>query len=473
MPAMESDKGAETPDKAFVTPDKKAVLFVVALASFVTPFMGSSINVALPRIGDEFALNAVVLSWVSISFLLAAAVLLLPLGRIADIYGRKRIFTYGMAVYTVSSFLCGTASSIPALLFFRLLQGAGSAMTFATGLAIITAAYPPGERGRAIGITVSMVYIGLSVGPFLGGLFTEQWGWRSIFFANVPMGLVILFFLIRLKGEWRGAEGERFDPAGAAIYSFALVSLMLGFSLLPGPLGFGLTAAGLLGLWGFASLQFKAKHPLLDVSVFRGNRAFTLSNVAAFINYSATFAAGFLLSLYLQYAKGLSPLEAGLVLVAQPVVMALFSPYAGKLSDKVEPMTVATAGMALTAAGLAFFVFLTRETTVGFITAGLVLTGLGFALFSSPNANAIMSSVQRRHYGVASGMLSTMRLVGQMLSMGVAALIFAIYMGGEKITQANLDMFLSSVRAAFGVFALLCLAGVFASAGRGKLKRGQ
>jgi MFS family permease len=220
----------------------------------------------------------------------------------------------------------------------------------------------------------------------------------------------------------------------------------------------------------FALWEARTASPLLDVSLFRKNRVFALSNLAALIHYSATFAVGFLLSLYLQYIKGFTPDGAGTVLVAQPAVMALLSPFAGRLSDVIEPRVVASLGMGMTAAGLLMLTFLVPDTSLGLILAALLLLGLGFALFSSPNTNAVMGAVEKRYYGVASGILGTMRLVGQMLSMGLVMLIFALYLGKAHIRPANYHLFLAGVRTAFAVFGVLCALGVFASLARGNVR---
>jgi len=450
---------------------KGTALLVATLASFLMPFMGSSINVALPSLGKEFAMDAVLLSWVATSYLLAAAVFLVPWGRLGDIHGRKKVFTAGIAVYTLGSLLCGLSVSTAMLLSCRVVQGMGSAMMFGTALAIITSVFPPQERGRAMGITVAAVYTGLSLGPFLGGLLTQHLGWRSVFIVNVPLGLVMIGFVLwKLKGEWAEARGERFDFVGALVYGGAIVAIMYGFSLLPAVWGAAVIAAGVLGIVAFVKWEMRVKSPVLDMSLFRRNTVFVLSNLAALINYSATFAVTFLLSLYLQYVKGFTPQYAGLVLVAQPVVQAIFSPLAGRLSDRVEPRIVASIGMTLTTAGLLLFAFVSEETTLAFMIPGLAVLGLGFALFSSPNMNAVMGSVERRFYGVAAGTVSTMRLIGQMLSMGLAMLVFAVVIGRVEITPEVYAQFLSSVRIAFIVFAALCFAGIFASLARGRVR---
>ena len=451
--------------------NQRSALVVASLASFLTPFMGSAVNIALPSIGNEFAIDAVLLSWVATSYLLAAAMFLVPFGRIADIYGRKRIFMYGMIVYTVSSLLSAISPSPLLLISFRVMQGVGSAMIFGTSVAIITSVFHVGERGKALGIVVAAVYFGLSLGPFLGGFLTQHYGWRSIFLANVPLGiLIIIFVLWSLKGEWAEARGEKFDVIGSIVFGLALAAVMYGFSLLPSMSGFWMILAGSLGVLTFVKWEMKVESPVLNLNLFRNNPVFAFSNLAALINYSATFAVGFLLSLYLQYVKGFSPQNAGLVLVSQPIVQAIFSPFAGKLSDKIEPRLVASIGMMLTAIGLSMFTSISEETTLMFIVLDLILLGFSFALFSSPNANAIMSSVEKPFYGVASATLGTMRLIGQMLSMGIAMLVFALYIGRVQITPEYYILFLSSAKTAFIVFSALCFIGVFASLARGKMR---
>lgn len=450
---------------------RRAALLVTTVGAFLTPFMGSSIAIALPSIGDELQMNAILLGWVSTTYLLAAVMFLVPIGRIADIYGRKKIFTYGMLTYTIASALSATSTSAAMLISFRILQGIGGAMIFSTSVAILTSVFPPQDRGRVLGINVAAVYIGLSLGPFAGGLLTQYLGWRAIFWANVPLGLMVIALIFwKLKGEWAEARGEKFDVAGSIMYSLTLLAIMYGFTMLPDIAGALLILAGAAGFVAFIRWETKVKNPVLDIGLFKNNTVFALSNVAALINYSATFAVGFLLSLYLQYVKGLSPQNAGLVLVAAPVVQAIFSPFAGRLSDKIEPRIVASAGMGLTVIGLIFFIFLGKATSLWFIIAGLMILGLGFALFSSPNTNAVMSSVDRKSYGVASATLSTMRQIGMTFNMGMVMLIFGIYIGRVQITPPYYPAFISSVNMVFTISAILCFGGIFASLARGKVR---
>ena len=449
--------------------DKGVALFVAVMASFLTPFVGSSVSIALPSIAGEFNLDAIALGWVVTAYLLAAAIFLVPLGKLADIKGRKKIFTYGIIIDAVSSIGAALSPSGELLIAFRLLQGVGGAMIFGTGVAIVTSIFPLAERGKALGINAAATYIGLSVGPPASGLLTQYLGWRSIFALDALIGLIIIIAVFwRLKGEWTGAEGEKFDAAGSVIYGLALLSIMYGFTLLPDISGFVRVGIGLGGLALFIYWENRVKNPVLSMELFKKSMVFSMSNLAALINYSATFAISFLLSLYLQYIKGYSPETSGLILVLQPVMMAVLSPIAGRLSDRIQPQWIATVGMALTTFGLGMMIFLDQNSQLDFVMISLVIVGLGFGLFSSPNTNAVMSSVDKNYYGVASGTLATMRLVGQMLSVGIVMLMFALFIGQVEITPANYPLFLVSSKMAFIVFTVLCFAGIFASLARGK-----
>jgi predicted MFS family arabinose efflux permease len=338
-------------------------------------------------------------------------------------------------------------------------------------VAILTSVYPPSQRGRVLGINVAAVYIGLSIGPPLGGLLTQQFGWRSIFVVAAVLGLaIVLVTRTRLRGEWAEARGEAFDGVGASLYGMALVLVMIGLSRVPAASGTALLLAGTAAFGCFIGWERRAPSPMIALHLFRSNPVFAFSNLATLIHYSATFGSTFLLSLYLQYIRGLGPQAAGLVLLAQPVVMAIGSPFAGRLSDRVEPRTVASLGMGLTATALGIFSFLGMDTPLPFIVANLGFSGLGFALFSSPNTNAVMGSVEKRSYGLASAILGTMRLVGHMLSIGIAAMLLAAYVGRRPVTAALHPAFMDAAGTAFAIFAALCVIGTFASLARGKVR---
>jgi len=449
--------------------NRRAAVAVSALSGFITPFMGSAVNVALPAIAADLGLDMVGLNWVATAYLLAAGMFLLPFGRLADIHGRKRIFVLGMLLYALTSALAALATSGLAMIIARALQGVAGAMVFGTGMAILSSVYGPGERGKVLGLNVAAVYIGLSAGPPAGGLLTQSLGWHAIFWLMVPLSLTVAFIAWKgLRGEFAGAEGESFDAPGMVFYAAALLLLLLGFSKVPHAAGLALAAGGLACLLLFLRRELRTPAPLLDVRLLLSNRVFLFSNLAALANYSATAAVGFLLSLYLQYIHQLSPRDAGLVLMAQPLVMAGLSPFAGRLSDRVETRLVASVGMALSVVGLIMLSFLTAAATpLAYVAACLAVLGTGFALFSSPNTNAVMGSVERRDMGVASATLGTMRLVGQTMSMALTLVVMAALMHGERITPAMFPRFMLSLRTAFGIFAALCVAGVFASLARG------
>jgi EmrB/QacA subfamily drug resistance transporter len=450
---------------------KLSALIIASISSFLTPFMISSVNIALPAIGKEFKSDAVLLSWVATSYLLAAAVSLVPFGKLADIYGRKKVFLSGQIIVTVTSLLAAFSVSAPMLIVFRIFQGVGGAMIFATGIAILTSVYPPQERGRVLGIAVAAVYIGLSCGPFFGGWLTQHFSWRSIFLINIPLGLSIIWLVLwKLKGEWTGAQGDKFDLIGSVIYGAAIVAIMYGITIIPALASIWIILAGVLALAGFVKWETRVQYPVFEVSLFMENRTFAFSCLSALINYSATFAVSFLLSLYLQYIKGLSPQGAGVVLIAQPIVMAVFSPLAGKLSDRIEPRVIASLGMALTTLGLILLALINHNTTLLYIVISLMVLGFGFALFSSPNMNAIMSSVAKRYYGIASGSVGTMRVLGQMLSMGIATLVFALFIGRAEIMPELYPELIKSIKIAFIIFSGLCAAGIFFSLSRGELR---
>jgi EmrB/QacA subfamily drug resistance transporter len=458
-------------DPAGAGTGRGVVLLATTMASFLFPFMVSAVNIALPPLGKEFSLDAVTLGWIATAYILSSAALLVPFGRIADIYGRKKIFIWGIATFTVSSLLCGIATSATMLISFRVLQGIGGAMLAGTAIALLTTAFPANERGRVLGINVAATYIGLSLGPVLGGVLTQRLGWRSIFFLSALLGLVVIGVILwKLKGEWTGARGEKLDHAGSIIYIVGLVALIYGFTVLPARSGVWLILGGIAGLAAFIWWEMRTRSPVLDITLFRNSRPFTFSNLAALINYSGTYAVSFLLSLYLQYLKGFSPEGAGLILIAMPGIQAIFSPLAGRLSDRIEPRLIASAGMALTTAGLVLLIFLNEETSLKLIIGNLMLIGFGYALFVSPNTNAVMSSAPKTAYGVASATLSTMRQVGMVFSMAIVMLMFALYIGSVEIAPQYYPFFLESMKVSFIIFAALCFGGIFASLARGRVR---
>ncbi len=448
------------------------VLLATTISSFTTPFMGSSVNVALPAIGRDFSMDAISLSWVASSFLLAAAIMLLPMGRLTDLFGRRIFFLSGSLIFSLSSLLGVWPETANLFIALRVVQGIGAAMIFSTGTALLVSAYPAGERGKMLGINIAAVYTGLTVGPLIGGLLTQHLGWPAIFIVNAALGLAAAVLAVGMEKEKpSAARGEPFDLSGSLLYAAALFALMYGFSRLTSSLGAVLIAGGGVCFIVFIRRQLKNRSPLINLHLFLGNRVFVFSNLAALIHYCATFAITFLLSIYLQHVKGLSPSQTGFLLVIEPLLQAFFSPLAGRLSDHYEPRIISSIGMSLTVVGLAGLIFIAADTPIWAILFCLALLGTGFALFSSPNVNAVMSAVNSKYYGIASATQATMRMVGQMLSMGITMLVFAWIIGNRGINHENGLLLIKSAKILFAILAVLCVSGVFASLARGRVHK--
>jgi EmrB/QacA subfamily drug resistance transporter len=450
-----------------------SIVAIVAITSFMGTFLISSINIALPAIERSFGLDAVTLSWVVTSFLLATAMFLLPVGRWGDLTGIRRIFKVGVIIFTLSSLACGFAASGTMLIIFRFIQGIGAAFTSTTGPAILVSAFLPQFRGRVLGISVSAVYLGLSFGPFVGGFLTQYLGWRSIFFVASGLGIITstVAFLFLGKDGIQDINGKKADFKGTVFYAAGLVALVYGSARIPATFGWLLMGGGNLLLVIFWIIESKSAFPVIETKLFTQNRLFAFSNLAALINYSATFAIVFLLSLYLQKISGMSPRDAGTILVAQPIMMAVFSPIAGRLSDRIQPRYLATLGMTMCTLGLAAFAFLSASTQVWQIVFVLIWVGLGFAFFSSPNINTIMSSVNKSQLGLASGTSATMRVIGQITSMTIATLFFAGLFGKMSVETVSNDIFLKALKWSFISFALISSVGIYFSFNRGRINR--
>ncbi|MFZ4616103.1 MAG: MFS transporter [Rectinemataceae bacterium] len=448
------------------------VLLIATLGAFMGSFANSSVNVALPPLGKALGLGGLELNWVTTAFVLGSAAFLLPMGRLGDIFGRKKLYALGMAINAIGAILSSIAPGGAFLIAMRAFSGLGASMIAPTASTLVVAVYPPEQRGRVLGIIVSATYLGLSAGPFLGGFLTAYLGWRGLFLVHGVLAVLVLVLVgLFLKGEWQIAKGEPIDWQGTVIYALGLSALLIGFSALPGVRGIVLLVAGIAALVAFAYWERAHKHPLLDLGIFKGNRVFALSNLAALFSYGATFSVGFFLSLYLEVVRGMPPQEAGLVMMVQPLLMAIFSPLTGRLSDRVEPRFLASAGMLLTALGLGVLASIGVGSPLQLIVAALVSLGLGFALFSSPNTNAVMGAVEHRHLSVASATLSTMRVVGMSASMGIALVLFSLFLGNKAIGSETIQPFMSAFHLAFVISAILCVFGVFSSLARGRVTR--
>ncbi len=411
----------------------------------------------------DIKMDAVMMTWVSTSYFLAIGIVQVPFGRLSDIFGRRRLFILGLSLSAAGSFLGAFATSVPVLLSSRVLQGFGSGITFNVAVAILSSVFPGKERARALGISQSGTYLGLSLGPLFGGFLTEHFGWQSIFFISGILGtLLVLLVITGLKAEWREARGEKFDIKGAIIYAIGIAAFFYGFSSLPALSGIIMFIIGAAALVFFVWWESKVPSPIFNVTLFRGNRIFIFSNIAALVTYLSTFAITYLLSLYLQYIMGMNADKAGLVLIAASVLMTSFTIIAGFLAQRIESRLVATFGMGLNFIATLMLIFLGGSTPLWYVILALMTYGTGIGLFVSPNTNAIMGSVDKKVLGVASGILGTMRTAGMMLSMAITMVIFSVYIGQAEITSAVFPQFLTSVRVGFIIFAAFALGGVIA-----------
>jgi MFS family permease len=434
---------------------QRITLFLVSLAAFLIPFMGSSLNLALPVIQKELLVNVIILGWIPTAFVMANAAMVLPFGRLADIYGRRKIFSYGVFIYTTASFLAAFSNTGEILVFFSFLQGLGCAMIFATMVALLSSVFPMERRGEALGLYVSAVFIGLFLGPILGGVLIQYLGWRSIFLFNVPIGIILLSILFwKLKMEWAEARGESFDLKGAVIYSLSLVAILYGFSSLLEDLGKTLLVAGLLGIMGFFLIERRIESPILNFEIFKSRRSSFTALSMLFLNIAISAMATFL-SLYFQSLRGLEPQTTALILAAQPFMVAVLSPIIGRAADRTENRFLPAGGLILITVGLLMLSFLSQETSILVPVLALILVGVGQAMFSSPITRIFMGSVDSKIYGMASSAFSTMIYLGQTLSLALMLFIFAIYLGQVEINPSNYLVFLDSMRVAFLVFSII------------------
>lgn len=468
---------------------KWVVLLITSIGAFMTPFDSTIVSVSLPSIAEGLKMSYESVIWVPTVYLVTLTVLLLSLGRLSDNRGRKPIFILGFGIFAAASLLCGNASSGAELIAFRAVQGAGAACMGATSTAIVTHTFPSRERGKALGINTMSVYVGLSVGPSLGGFLTFAYGWRSIFYVNVPIGVLVVALALALLREppLAGAE-KRFDLLGAGAFSVGLVALLVGLTLgdslgWGAPLIVGLLAAGGVILVSFVAIESRrGERAMLDLSLFSTNRLFAAANLSALLNYASWFGVSFFVSFYLQRVLGYDPLRTGLVLLVMPVVMALLSPVSGWLSDRFGSRGFSSLGMALVALGLLMLSTLSVSSTSAQVVSGLLVMGAGMGIFASPNTSAVMGSVEKGKLGVASGTLATMRVSGQALSLALMGAVVATAastgllsslftgVGVSQLTVAS-GSFVEGMRRAFLVSAGISAVGVITSLQRGGRKQ--
>jgi len=446
--------------------NRTKILIAITCAMFGGSLMISAVNVALPKISQEFNIGAATLPWITTAFFLASSVFMLPGGRLSDILGARRMFTFGFIILVAASIVSAFSVSALMLILSRAFQGIGVGLSNAAAAVVIISTYPPRETGKALGIYLAAVYGGLTIGPLVGGVLTQYLGWRSIFFVNVPLGLVTLILLWQLRKVSEKAAGGKFDTIGALVSGLAICLTIYGLTQLPSQSGILFAAGGLACMAGFIWWEKRATSPLLNLKIFNNNRTFVFSNLAAFINYSATFALSLVISLYLQYIKGFSPQSAGLILAVLTLIETSCTPIAGYLSDRVNLRNLTTTGMIFSTAGLVLLYFIDSETSIMYIITALVMTGIGLGFFVTPNTTAIMKSVPSSSAGIASASLSIMRQVGGMIGLAIITVVLSVLIGQAEITPEYYPSLLKGIKFALGIFAVLSFIGIFASYAR-------
>ena len=450
--------------------DSNAIVLAISIFTFGSALPISTINVALPDIASDLNLSASQISWVPLIFLLASVILVLPCGRVADLYGRMRVFKLSIWFVLVSAIGTALAPTAELLLALRFCQGCAAAVGFVLLISIISSAVDKSSRGRAFGIIASAMYFGLTAGPLMAGYATSYVGWRATFLLHVPFMFVALVIAnLKIHSEWRIAKGGRFDWAGAAIYAVGVVLLTLGALSIPANYSIVLLIAGAIGLVKFARQQLAQPHRLINVELFKQNKVFTYSCLASIFMYAAKFASLILVSLYLQYIKAIPAEIAGWVLMVNPLTTAFFTPFAGRASDSFEPKYVASIGITLTAVGLFILAFLTNTSSLGIIIMAMIAMGVGFAFFAPVNAHAIMGSIDERDYATGAGAHASVRLIGQLSSMAAVSIIFALIIGPTQINPEIYPELAVALKYCFGLAALACLPAYYYSINRGQV----
>lgn len=448
---------------------RRIALLIVAIGSFLVPLALAASIVAIPAIAADLNASAVLVSGIPTVYVLGQIITLIPAGRLADRYGRKRIFIQGSILFMLSTVLSGLTGSIEALLFFRLLQGIASGMIFSTGLAIVSSVFRGNNSGMALGITVAMIYLGMVCGPLLGGWLTEHYGWRTVFFFQAPFAaLTILLTLTALKGEWSKEDPAAVDWVGTFLFGLWSSGLFVGIAQLPDPSAWLIFPATLLCFLLFIYQQKHTDTPLVKVKIIRTNRLFSSSILAAVCMYTGNYTLIFLLSLYLQYNQGLSPAASGQLIVFQALSMVILAPLTGYFSDRYPSHRISTTGCILVALSFMAFLSLDGETSRAFIIAALLVMGVGFGLFSTPNSNAALSSVPEEHLAMGSALLNLARLLGNMIGTVIIALLMAVYIGQTQISPEQYPALLNLIHWAMGISALFALMGAWFSFARGK-----
>lgn len=453
---------------------RTSAILVGISTAFITTFAGSALNLAIPDMGIYFHMGASSVGWVITSYTLVVAAMSVPFGKLADSTGRSRILIIGIAVFGMSSLAAVFVPTSDSILFMRVIQAVGASMIFATNMPIAISSFPGSQRGKAIGLVTAGTYSGLALGPVLGGILNNHFGWKSIFIFGTIVSLFAFFVTVKWLDRTTNSYGKKlYDIRGNVLYVFMISSIIYGLTSLNSTnFGWLFIILGLaLGIL-FVKNELKSENPVIDVRIFSINRIYTLSNITALFNYSATFALGYMVSIYLQVVLGFSSQTAGFILISQPFFMAVLSPAMGRISDRIAPYKLASAGMGLCALSLLFFAFISENTSVWAIAAALSTAGIGISLFSSPNTNVIMACVPPAKFSVANSILATMRTTGQSAGMAVITLVVSGTLGNISLYDIASDELIRTMHIAFIIFTVLCVAGIFMSLQRKRTDKG-
>jgi EmrB/QacA subfamily drug resistance transporter len=449
---------------------KWLVLVAVGVGTFMSALDGSVVNTMLPVIQQYFHSDVATVEWVVTIYLLVVSGLLLSFGRLGDLRGNKTVYIWGFLIFVLGSAFSGLSPTPVYLITSRAFQALGATMLFANSPAILTKTVPSQQRGQALGLQGTMTYLGLTTGPFLGGWLAQTYSWHAAFFINVPIGLFAVWLSWRVipKDSSLGKQ-ERFDILGAIVFMAGLMALLLGLNQgdywgWTSPLTLGLILGSILTLVAFVWIERRAQTPMLDLSLFR-SRVFNMSTLSPILNYVCVYSVLFLMPFYLIQGRGLGAAQAGLILTAQPLVMALMAPVAGTLSDRVGSQIPTTTGMLILAAGLYYLSALTQVSAFSHAILGLAVSGLGVGLFVAPNNSALMGAAPRSRQGIAAGVLALARNVGMVLGIGLTGAIFTTFLSlGDPSIATTL---VPAVRAGLHFVTLVALLAAVVSLARG------
>lgn len=442
---------------------KNLLLLICTVLSFFTVFAVNAVTIVIPSIASEYGMSNIIQNWVTIIFLLVVAVLSVPAGQISAKFGLKKVTNISIVLFIIISVVNVLVTTQEQFLACRFILGISLAFINVTSMAMIVSAFPPEERGKALGINITGVYVGLSLSPVLGGILNYNLGWRSVVLFGVPFLFVILALLLtKIDEEWISFKGIPLDIKGSLTYGIGMVLFMYGFTILNTQLGIVLTILGILILIIFGLIELRREYPVFNINFFK-NHKFLSANFASLCAYLATYAVTTILNYHLQYIKGFDSQTAGLILLVAPLCQVVLAPIAGRLSDKYVPQILAAIGMALGTISLFLFSSLNGQTPLEFLILSMIIYGIGFGLFSPPNTNVIMGSVPPKDTSIASAAVATMRTVGQAMSMGILTLVFAFVMGNVPIIEQYYPLLISSCQITCLICVVLCIASVFAS----------